>query len=801
MSFALPSAYQEFIAKSRYSRWLENENRRETWDETIDRYLNFFFDHHKPTASAFLSLDDQGAGLKQDLRNAMLHLEALPAMRCLMTAGPALDRDNVAGYNCSYVAIDHIKAFSEAMYVLMCGAGAGFSVERQFVSKLPEIAESFHPSDTVIIVEDSRIGWAKALDELLYLLYGGQIPRWDVSRVRPAGSRLKIFGGRASGPEPLEKLFKFAVALFQKAAGRKLESIECHDLMCKIADIVVVGGVRRAALLSLSNLSDLRMRDAKSGSWWDYAPHRKLANNSVAYTERPDIGHFMEEWVSLYKSYSGERGIFNREAARKLAARYGKRDPNQQFGCNPCCFTGDTLIAVADGRNAVSIHDLAEQSAGSVPFLVYSARLNRRGDKVNSWVTEIKSAVAKKTGTKPVVLVTLSNGSSFRCTDDHLLATPAGTYVMAKDALGAVLVSYTDNSSDITVVSIEDAGIEDIFDLTVEDNHNFYIITSTEDASYNNCEGILVHNSEIILRSMQFCNLSTIVLRPDDTKDDIRKKIRLAAIFGTMQSTLTNFRYLRKKWRQNTEEEALIGVSMTGIFDHPLMGAVSSEERDTFLQELRLIVESVNKEFAEIFHVSPAAAGTCIKPEGTVSELVGSASGIHPRFSKYYIRSVRGDNKDPLTSFLKTTGVKWEPEIGKEDSTTVFYFPVKAPDVCVTRDDLTAIDQLKIWKAYQDHYCEHKPSITVYVRENEWLEVGAWVWDNFDMMSGVSFLPYDNGVYQQAPYTVCTEEEYLALKEKTPVIDWAALEAVETDDAAVAGIREYACTGGGCELR
>lgn len=642
MSFALPSAYQEFIAKSRYSRWLENENRRETWDETIDRYLSFFFDHHKPTATAFASLADHGAGIRQDLRSAMLHLEALPAMRCLMTAGPALERDNVSGYNCSYVAIDHIKAFSEAMYILMCGAGAGFSVERQFVSKLPEVAESFHPSDTVIIVEDSRIGWAKALDELLYLLYGGQIPRWDLSRVRPAGARLKTFGGRASGPDPLEKLFKFAIAMFQKAAGRKLESIECHDLMCKIADIVVVGGVRRSALLSLSNLSDLRMRDAKSGSWWDYAPHRKLANNSVAYTERPDIGHFMEEWVSLYKSYSGERGIFNREAAQKLAARYGKRDPKQQFGCNPC--------------------------------------------------------------------------------------------------------------------------------------------------------------SEIILRSMQFCNLSTIVLRPDDTKDDIRNKIRLAAIFGTMQSTLTNFRYLRKKWRQNTEEEALIGVSMTGIFDHPLMGAVESNERDVFLQELRHLVEDVNKEFAEIFHVNPAAAGTCIKPEGTVSELVGSSSGIHPRFSKYYIRSVRGDNKDPLTTFLKTTGVKWEPEIGKEDSTTVFYFPVKAPAVCVTRDDLTAIDQLKIWKAYQDHYCEHKPSITVYVRENEWLEVGAWVWDNFDMMSGVSFLPYDNGVYQQAPYTSCTEEEYRALKETTPDIDWARLEDVETDDAAVAGIREYACTGGGCEL-
>lgn len=643
MPYELPTPYQQFIAKSRYARWLEDKQRRETWDETINRYLDFFFITHKPTATA-LKRNVNADALRAELYEAMGTLQSLPSMRCLMTAGPALEKDNIAGFNCSYLSVDDVHVFSEMLYILLNGVGAGFSVERQYINKLPDVPDEFYPTETTIVVDDSKLGWAKSFHELVTLLYQGQIPKWDMSRVRPAGARLKTFGGRASGPEPLDRLFKFTVNTFKNASGRKLESIECHDLLCMIGEIVVVGGVRRSATLSLSNLSDLRMRDAKSGNWWEAHPHRKLANNSVAYTERPELVHFMEEWVSLYKSHSGERGIVNREALRYGAKKYGKRDPKQIVGVNPCC--------------------------------------------------------------------------------------------------------------------------------------------------------------EVTLRSLQFCNLSTIILRPEDTKEVILKKVRIAAIFGTMQATLTSFRFLRKKWKQNTEEEALLGVSMTGILDHPLLGALGdNEERDAFLREMREVVVAVNAEYADLFGINHATACTAIKPEGTVSELVDSASGIHPRFSEYYIRSVRGDNKDPLTQFLRATGIRYEPEIGKEDSTTVFYFAKKSPDTSVTRDHITAIQQLELWKTYQINYCEHKPSITVYVREDEWLGVADWVWENFDIVSGVSFLPYDNGVYQQAPYNATAEADYLQLLEKTPNIDWQMLEHFEKDDEAVNGIREYACTSGACELR
>jgi ribonucleoside-diphosphate reductase alpha chain len=643
MPYELPTPYQQFIAKSRYARWLEDKQRRETWDETINRYLDFFFFTHKPTATAFKRNTNADA-LRAELYEAMGTLQSLPSMRCLMTAGPALEKDNIAGFNCSYLSVDDVHVFSEMLYILLNGVGAGFSVERQYINKLPDVPDEFYLTETTIVVDDSKLGWAKSFHELVTLLYQGQIPKWDMSRVRPSGARLKTFGGRASGPEPLDRLFKFTVSTFKNAAGRKLESIECHDLLCMIGEIVVVGGVRRSATLSLSNLSDLRMRDAKSGNWWEAHPHRKLANNSVAYTERPELVHFMEEWVSLYKSHSGERGIVNREALRYGAKKYGKRDPKQIVGVNPCC--------------------------------------------------------------------------------------------------------------------------------------------------------------EVTLRSMQFCNLSTIILRPEDTREVILKKVRIAAIFGTMQATLTSFRFLRKKWKQNTEEEALLGVSMTGILDHPLLGALGdNEERDALLREMREVVEAVNAEYADLFGINHATACTAIKPEGTVSELVDSASGIHPRWSEYYLRSVRGDNKDPLTQFLRATGIRYEPEIGKEDSTTVFYFAKKSPDTSVTRDRITAIQQLELWKTYQVHYCEHKPSITVYVREDEWLGVAAWVWENFDIVSGVSFLPYDNGVYQQAPYNAATENEYLELLEKTPNIDWQMLEHFEKDDEAVNGTREYACVSGACELR
>ena len=570
-------------------------------------------------------------------------------MRCMMTAGDALERDNVAGYNCSYRAVDDLRAFDEIMYVLLCGTGVGFSVERQYISKLPDVAEEFYDSDTTIVVADSKIGWASSFRELLSLLYGGKIPKWDTSKVRPAGSRLKTFGGRASGPEPLEDLFNFTVEVLRNAAGRKLTSIECHDIVCKVADIVVVGGVRRSALISLSNLTDERMRVAKSGQWWDENPQRALANNSVCYTETPDVGIFLKEWRSLYESKSGERGIFNREASRRIAERNGRRDSDHEFGTNPC--------------------------------------------------------------------------------------------------------------------------------------------------------------SEIILRSKQFCNLSEVVIRPNDTFDDLKRKVRLATILGTLQSTLTNFRYLSRRWRTNTEEERLLGVSLTGIMDHPVMSGIwdwneegcnlSLEES---LEKLKEVAIETNREYAERLGIPPSTAITCVKPSGTVSQLVNSSSGIHPRYSNYYIRTVRTDKKDPIYTFLKDQGVPVEDCIGKEDSTAIFSFPVSSPEGSITRDGMGAIEQLKLWRIYAEHWCEHKPSITVYVRNEEWFEVGAWVYRNFSILSGVSFLPHTAHVYKQAPYTEISVDEYRDFLHRMPdAIHWDGLQAYETGDNTSFS-HELACSSGSCEI-
>jgi ribonucleoside-diphosphate reductase alpha chain len=562
-------------------------------------------------------------------------------MRAMMTAGQALERDNTCGYNCSYVVVDDAKSFDEAMFILMCGTGVGFSVERQYINKLPEIPEQLFDSSTTVMVKDSKEGWAKAFRQIIALLYAGEIPKWDTSLVRPAGARLKKFGGRASGPAPLEDLFMFTVDMFKQAAGRRLSSIECHDLMCKIGEVVVVGGVRRSAMISLSNLTDDRMRHAKSGEWWNQNPQRALANNSVCYTEKPDVGAFMREWVALYESHSGERGIFNRVASQKQAAKYGKRDPEHDFGTNPC--------------------------------------------------------------------------------------------------------------------------------------------------------------SEIILRPYQFCNLTEVVIRPEDTVDTLKQKVRVAAILGTIQSTFTNFPYLRKIWQKNTEAERLLGVSLTGIMDNELTsGRTNKDELPLLLEELRLTAEMSNLEMAEILGVEPSAAITCVKPSGTVSQLVDSASGIHARHSAYYIRTVRGDNKDPLTQFLIDKGVPNEPDVMKPDNTTVFSFPMKSPDNCVTREDMSAIDQLELWKIYQHHWCEHKPSITVSVTESEWPAVGAWVWNNFDDISGISFLPFDGGTYRQAPYTECQKEEYESFLAKMPTdIDWN--EMTEEEDETT-GTQELACSAGACEI-
>jgi ribonucleoside-diphosphate reductase alpha chain len=561
-------------------------------------------------------------------------------MRALMTAGPALDRDNTAGYNCSYLPVDDPKSFDEAMYILLCGTGVGFSVERQYVSKLPEIPQLFD-SETTIVVKDSKEGWAKAFRQLLALLWAGEIPQWDIGLVRPAGARLKTFGGRASGPAPLVELFNFAITTFKAAQGRKLSSIECHDLMCFIGQIVVVGGVRRSAMISLSNLSDDRMRHAKSGQWWETAPWRALANNSVGYTEKPDMETFMREWTALVASKSGERGVFNRQACIDLAVKHGRRDPNHEFGCNPC--------------------------------------------------------------------------------------------------------------------------------------------------------------SEISLRPYQFCNLTEVVVRATDTIDDLERKVRLATILGTVQSTYTKFPYLRKVWQKNTEEERLLGVSLTGVMDNPLMTPKNQGLEQT-LEHLRSVAVNTNAEFAGMLNIPVSAAITCIKPSGTVSQLVDSASGIHARHSAYYIRTVRGDNKDPLTQFMKDKGIPNEPCVMKGDTTTVFSFPVKSPDNAVTRNDMTAIEQLELWLTYQRHWCEHKPSVTISVRDAEWMEVGAFVYRHFDEMSGVSFLPHTDHTYQQAPYQDCTKEEYEELLAKMPIsIAWSELTEYESEDNT-AGSQTMACTGDSCEL-
>ena len=633
----LPTPYQEYIHLSRYSRYDYQKNRRETWEETVDRYFDFFKGHlleqceFKVPPSAITNI-----------KKAILNLEIMPSMRCLMTAGEALKRENVAGYNCSYIAIEGFRSFDELLYVLMNGTGVGFSVERQYVQNIPVINDEFYETDTVIIVSDSKLGWAKALRELIYLLAAGQIPQWNLSRVRSAGSPLKTFGGRASGPEPLEDLFKFCVNIFKGAAGRKLTSLEAHDICCKIAEIVVVGGVRRSALLSASNLSDDRMRHAKSGRWWESNVQRALANNSACYTERPDMGIFMEEWKSLYESKSGERGIFNREAAKEQAAKNGRRDPDHEFGTNPC--------------------------------------------------------------------------------------------------------------------------------------------------------------SEIILRSKEFCNLTEIVIREDDTHETLKQKVKLATILGTWQSTLTNFKYLNKKWNENCEEERLLGVSMTGIMDCPLTHSYNNGLGD-LLKELKQVAIDTNKEWAKKLNINQSAAITCVKPSGTVSQLVDSASGIHARHNPYYVRTVRADKKDPLAKMMKDAGFPVEDDVTKPDHTWVFSFPIKGPEKGIYRKDMSAIEHLELWKVYQDNWCEHKPSITVSVKEDEWLAVGAWVYENFDKMSGVSFLPFADHSYRQAPYQDCSQQEYETLLKKMPDdIEWAKLSEYEEKDMTH-GSQELACSAeGGCEI-
>lgn len=618
--------YEQYIAKSRYARYLPEEKRRETWGETVSRYTDFF--------KARGQLDK---ATEKELYDAVYNLEVMPSMRAIMTAGAALNRDNVAGFNCAYIAIDNPRAFDELLYILMCGTGAGYSVERQYISKLPLVSEEFFESDSVINVPDSKVGWARSFRELVSLLYSGHVPKWDVSRVRPAGAALKIFGGRASGPAPLVELFQFAVDMFKGAAGRKLSSIECHDLCCKIAQVVVVGGVRRSALISLSNLTDDRLKRAKHGSWWDHTPYRGLANNSACYTEKPDFEAFLNEWKSLYESRAGERGIFSRVASQKQAAKNGRRDPDHDFGTNPC--------------------------------------------------------------------------------------------------------------------------------------------------------------SEIILRPNQFCNLSEVVVRHDDTVKDLERKVRLATIFGTLQATLTDFRYLRSIWKNNTEEEALLGVSLTGILDNKFL-AKPGPELSQALIKLKNVAIKTNKEWARKLGINQSAAITCVKPSGTVSQLVDSASGIHPRYAEYYIRRVRSDSKDPLSLVLEEAGIPVEEDV-MSPSTKVFSFPKKAPEGAITAPNLPAQAQLDLWETYQENWCEHKPSMTCYYKDDEFLDVGQWVYNNFDAVSGISFLPYSDHVYQQAPYEPITKEKYQELLKEYPTeLSWDIDEEMDYTE----GAQTLACVGGACEI-
>ena len=643
----LPTEYQSFIHLSRYARWDYTKTRRETWEETVDRYFNFFKEHLKEYCN--YELKDKEI---KEIREAVVNLDIMPSMRCLMTAGEALKRENVAGYNCSYVKVDSPRSFDEILYILMNGTGVGFSVEEEYVNKLPAVAEEFYETETTIVVRDSKLGWAKALKELYGMLWMGQVPSWDTSKVRPAGSPLKTFGGRASGPEPLEDLFKFSVNIFKNAAGRKLKSVEAHDLVCKIAEIVVVGGVRRSALISLSNLGDREMRYAKSGNWWETNVQRALANNSVNYKEKPDVGTFMREWLSLYDSKSGERGIYNSMSAKRT-----------------------------------------------------TERLNQKKDK-------------------------------------------DGNNIIRRDA--------------------------------------------REDFGTNPC-------SEIILRSREFCNLTECVIRGWDDSKSLKKKVRLATILGTWQSTLTNFKYLTGEWKRNCSDERLLGVSLTGIMDNPDTNGGNSG-LDGRLRELRNEAIKTNKEWSEKLDIPQSAAITCVKPSGTVSQLVDSASGIHARHNPYYIRTVRGDNKDPITKFMKDAGFPNEPDVTKPNHTTVFSFPMKSPSGAICRTDMTALEQLELWKVYAQNWCEHKPSVTISVKEDEWVSTASWVYENFDEISGISFLPFSDHTYKQAPYQDCTEKEYEeALNQMPKNVDWNKLSEYEQKDFTVAS-QELACSAGQCEV-
>lgn len=765
------TAYQSFIHMTRYSRWLPELGRRETWPETVQRYVDFFAsefgDRHPAVVEA----------LYGEIRDAILHQKVMPSMRAMMTAGPALKRTSVAGYNCSYLAVNSKESFSEALYVLMCGTGVGFSCERQEISNLPVVPDKFSLDPEWLVVEDSKEGWATAFKELIESLYSGRTRRVDYSMVRPAGEKLKTFGGRASGPEPLRKLFQFVTDLFTgTAAGRKLTSIEVHDIMCMIGEIVVVGGVRRSALISLSNLSDQRMRDAKSGKWWEHAAHRSLANNSVAYTEKPSATIFMEEWLSLVKSQSGERGIFNRVAAQNQASKYGRRSADVSYGCNPCCVSGETLILTDHGN--VPIIDRV-----GLPTTIWNGE---------SW----EQVVPYAAGVADLYRVTLTNGVHLDCTSNHRWVI--GGKFVTTDSLqvGTELDKFPMPEERGVGDSL---GVISVTPLNVTEMTYCFTEPKTSRGTFN---GIVTGNSEILLRDKQFCNLTEVVIRASDDLDDIKSKVRLATILGTLQAGLTDFGFLSEEWTKNTVEEALLGVSLTGIMDNPYTsGRYGLEQLGDFLDDMREYSVEVNKEWAGYLGVNPAAAITCVKPSGTVSQLCDTASGIHARHNSHYIRTVRLDKKDPVYFLLKDIGFPMEDDVMRPDNSAVVSFPQVSPEGAVTRNDMTALEQLELWLLYQRHWCEHKPSVTISVKDHEWLEVGAWVFKHFDEVCGVSFLPHSDHTYQQAPYQDMTAESLAEWMKAnpSPEIDWSRLPEFEKDDQTVA-MQTLACVAGVCEI-
>jgi len=948
--------YSQFIHKSRYARWLDDENRRETWDETVDRYINFFKNKY-PDAVDY-----------QEIRDAIYNVEVMPSMRALMTAGPALEKCNVSGYNCSYVTISHPRAFDEMMYCLMSGVGVGFSVERQYISKLPEVAEKLYPTDSVIVVPDSRRGWCKSFKELISLLYSGCIPTWDLSKLRKEGERLKTFGGRSSGPRPLDELFKFTVSTFKRAAGRKLTSLECHDLCCKIAEIVVAGGVRRSALISLSNPSDDRMRDAKAGQWWVDNGQRALSNNSASYTEKPDFNVFLKEWQALYASKSGERGFFSRYAAQKKAAENGLRSNTVEYGCNPCseiilrpeefCVGSSTPLITHNGiqtiksckdkevtvwngqewtpvtvrqtgenqelmrvwlsdgsyldctpdhrwsvktrfqteYSEVQTRDLKSVFGGKYALQVEPANVKAPlgGDSVKSPYT-LGFAVGDGCVYNKSVLIDLHGSKDWECPVEgsrhqprwnntktsefvRVNATSVVDYELVselkssfnscfswnKESILQFLAGLADADGSITssggiriYLSGEERarmlqllltknGLKSSVCLVQREGTATNLAIRKQDLWYlqiTECKEIPCHRLNTAgghsakfkgkyqtIREVEFlvglhdtycfnepklhkglfanvltyqCNLSEVIVRSTDTLEDLKRKVRIATIIGTLQSTLTDFAYLRSSWKRNCEEERLLGVSLTGIQDHKVLGTVADNhwscELQQWLTEMKAATRQANAEAADKLGISHSTAITTVKPSGTVSQLTNTASGIHARFSKYYIRRVRADINDPLAQFMVESGFPYDVDVTNPKS-LVFDFPIVSPDNAKVVADVSAIDQLRIWKIYQDYWCDHKPSCTVYYSDDEFLEVGSWLWNNFDDVSGISFLPKTDHIYQQAPYEEITKEKYLELEAKIPKsIDWVKLSSIEKEDHTT-GSQALACSGNSCDI-